>query len=893
MSGSFHRPENYDPYKDLSGKHWQLWGGSNDWEDLSPTYLWVDLDTSNGLTRVWLHVQHPESVYKGETKTADIDDLKARAKRVAPLWVKCMRLAKAEDEHPSDSAAATERYFVAALKREEMNGFVKDHGVDVTRWATKSAATAETIPTTGPEAIAHALRRLDPQKLEDEMREIVRSRKVSKRPRAVDVISTLHGLKRNNLTPADLMISAVPVIPAQFRPFAVVGDTFTPGDANELYRDLFKVRDAYEEARGELGDEGTHDARLHLYDAVRSVFGFREPVEPKTLQRGVSGFLQKITGVNPKYCHDDATEILTQGYGWQSFKDLKEDTKVATVNPATLEFEWQQPTAYYHYDYNGEMIHIVAGFRVDALVTPTHEMWVKNRGRVLRAEEVTEAYMRSGWSKEFAYKTISSTGRRWFQTSTVGWKSEFVRPDFVPTGAELAFAQLVGYYAAEGWIHTDGKMACLCQSPTANPEYCQTIEGIAQRTGIRYSCNEYPEAKKPIIHWNFQCEPLAAWLRVNVGQGSENKTLSREIVDWPAEMLSAMFKAYLEGDGSKRNLLPQKNGGHTHKFRNPFTDSHDEFVTVSKSLFDAMQEVGLKLGLTVYRRKDYPHLRRPGQQESYQGAVVGRWNCVTEGAGKCKAVWYKGGVHCCTVPNGLLITRRNTKVLVSGNSYVQRTLLAKPMDTVGRGVIGVDPDLGLDEVGVPKEMAWRMYAPYIQSKLVQGGMSPGDAVKAIRDRTDFAYHALQQVAKRRPVIYSRAPSWHKFNVIAGHPRIIDGDTIMINAFVGAGLGGDHDGDAINVHVPSMDDAVAEAHEKLMPSRMLFSDRDYDKILPQPKHEHILGLSTASYRPSAKSHTFPSEAAALAAARKGQVSLNDDISYPGMVSPVGKPSIPGK
>ena len=87
-----------------------------------------------------------------------------------------------------------------------------------------------------------------------------------------------------------------------------------------------------------------------------------------------------------------------------------------------------------------------------------------------------------------------------------------------------------------------------------------------------------------------------------------------------------------------------------------------------------------------------------------------------------------------------------------------------------------------------------MYAPYVQSRLVQGGMSPAEAVKALRDRTTHAEHVLSQEVGVRPVIYSRAPAWHKFNCLAGHPKLIDGHTIMINGLVGTGLNADHDGD---------------------------------------------------------------------------------------------------
>jgi DNA-directed RNA polymerase subunit beta' len=118
------------------------------------------------------------------------------------------------------------------------------------------------------------------------------------------------------------------------------------------------------------------------------------------------------------------------------------------------------------------------------------------------------------------------------------------------------------------------------------------------------------------------------------------------------------------------------------------------------------------------------------------------------------------------------------------------------MDSVGRGVIGVDPDLGLDEIGVPKTIAWKMYAPYIQSRLVQGGMSSAEAVKAIRDKTDSAYKALERETQERVCVFSRSPAWHRFSCLASYPKLIDGDAIMINSMVGSGIGGDHDGNCI-------------------------------------------------------------------------------------------------
>lgn len=368
---------------------------------------------------------------------------------------------------------------------------------------------------TGPQAIQRALANLDLGKLEAEQMEVIKRKQASKRPRAVHVLNALEGMKRTGMKPEQFMINSVPVIPAVFRPFSVVGNAFVPGDANELYKDLIEMRDAYDEERKVLGPRGSGTSLLSLYDTTKAVYGYGEPVKAKTKSRGVSGFLKKVTGTGPKF------------------------------------------------------------------------------------------------------------------------------------------------------------------------------------------------------------------------------------------------------------------------------------------------------------------------------------------------------------------------------SYVQRRLLSKPQDNVSRGTITVDPDLSLDEIGVPEEMAWKIYAPYIQRNLVMSGRSLRDALIDVRDRTEFARRMLIKEMQARPVIYSRAPSWHKFNVIAGRPKLIPGDAISINPLVTTGLNADFDGDTLHLHVPSQEESVKEAWDKLMPSKMLFSIRNPDNVVPVPKQELVLGLYTANQRPAKKKWSFPDEASALRAIKANSVPLSDEIDFPGM------------
>ena len=57
---------------------------------------------------------------------------------------------------------------------------------------------------------------------------------------------------------------------------------------------------------------------------------------------------------------------------------------------------------------------------------------------------------------------------------------------------------------------------------------------------------------------------------------------------------------------------------------------------------------------------------------------------------------------------------------------------------------------------------------------------------------------------------------------------------------------DYDGDALQLFVPVTDKAVQEAKEKMMPSKNLFSIKDYGAHY-EPPHEDIHGLHIATSR----------------------------------------------
>ena len=154
---------------------------------------------------------------------------------------------------------------------------------------------------TGSEALYKALKDIDKIQLKQDMLDTVKSGIKTKRPRAIDILNTLEGLERNKLDPKDLMITQVPVIPATFRPFVFQGDTFLAGDVNELYSDVFRLRNQNREISDELGQSASHPHRLDVYKGLRALYGTKPTENRKLKEKGVQGFLKQVLGSSPKY----------------------------------------------------------------------------------------------------------------------------------------------------------------------------------------------------------------------------------------------------------------------------------------------------------------------------------------------------------------------------------------------------------------------------------------------------------------------------------------------------------------------------------------------------------------------------------------------------------------
>jgi len=126
---------------------------------------------------------------------------------------------------------------------------------------------------------------------------------------------------------------------------------------------------------------------------------------------------------------------------------------------------------------------------------------------------------------------------------------------------------------------------------------------------------------------------------------------------------------------------------------------------------------------------------------------------------------------------------------------VQRRVLGTNIDLTGLGVVTPNPSLDLNEVGLPEELAWRLYEPFIVSHMVRNGYPATQASKAVSEHQPVAYEALQNVIRERPVLINRAPTLHKYSITAAWPVLTKGHTLQVPPAIVKPLGMDFNGDS--------------------------------------------------------------------------------------------------
>ncbi|KND04665.1 DNA-directed RNA polymerase II subunit RPB1 [Spizellomyces punctatus DAOM BR117] len=174
-------------------------------------------------------------------------------------------------------------------------------------------------------------------------------------------------------------------------------------------------------------------------------------------------------------------------------------------------------------------------------------------------------------------------------------------------------------------------------------------------------------------------------------------------------------------------------------------------------------------------------------------------------------------------------------------------LMGKRVDFSARTVITGDPNLSIDEVGVPRSIARNLtfpetVTPYnihrLQEMVRKGPLEHGGAKYVIKDdgqRIDLRYNRRggdihlqngyrveRHLMDNDIVIFNRQPSLHKMSMMGHRVKVMPYSTFRLNLSVTSPYNADFDGDEMNLHVPQSYETKAELMELCMVPKQIVS-----------------------------------------------------------------------
>ncbi len=211
----------------------------------------------------------------------------------------------------------------------------------------------------------------------------------------------------------------------------------------------------------------------------------------------------------------------------------------------------------------------------------------------------------------------------------------------------------------------------------------------------------------------------------------------------------------------------------------------------------------------------------------------------------------------------------------------RQNLLGKRIDYSGRSVIVVNPNLRLDQCGLPKRMAIELFKPFIISKLIQREIvhNVRSASRYIEAGHDEVWDILEEIIQGAYVLLNRAPTLHRLGIQAFRPILIEGLALQIHPLVCTAFNADFDGDQMAVHVPLTEEAIAEARDIMLASHNLLKPATGDPVVA-PDKDIVWGtfyMTTQEKKNDDKVKTFYGPLEAKAAYNLGGIRLQETIS----------------
>ncbi|OAG29397.1 DNA-directed RNA polymerase II subunit RPB1 [Nematocida displodere] len=184
---------------------------------------------------------------------------------------------------------------------------------------------------------------------------------------------------------------------------------------------------------------------------------------------------------------------------------------------------------------------------------------------------------------------------------------------------------------------------------------------------------------------------------------------------------------------------------------------------------------------------------------------------------------------------------------------VRGNLMGKRVDFSARTVITADPNISMNEVGVPEEVAKMLTFPEkvteynleeARRAVHRGPHKHPGAKYVIRDdgqRIDLRFHKgdlnvqVGYVVERHLrngdiVLFNRQPSLHKMSMMAHRAKVMKFSTFRLNLSVTSPYNADFDGDEMNLHLPQSVLAQTELRELALVEKNIVSPQSNRPVM---------------------------------------------------------------
>ena len=192
--------------------------------------------------------------------------------------------------------------------------------------------------------------------------------------------------------------------------------------------------------------------------------------------------------------------------------------------------------------------------------------------------------------------------------------------------------------------------------------------------------------------------------------------------------------------------------------------------------------------------------------------------------------------------------------------------MGKRVDFSARSVITPDPNIKIDELGVPKKIAMNLTFPEIVTKYnknilqtyVRNGPLVHPGAKSVKRKIDGKTTSLQyidtysinleegDIVNRHLidgdiVLFNRQPSLHKMSMMGHKVRVMDYNTFRLNVSVTKPYNADFDGDEMNMHVPQSLQTASELLYLTAVPNQIISPREHKPVISLVQ-DSLLGLN---------------------------------------------------